>query len=153
MGAFDPFAFREQQMRIAYPTQTQLQNGRLHGTCQAFPTVSADARARPRLRAAMREGLVDAVATCMKEHKDLPPPERAPLGELLEPPVLVAAKLALYQTMRDQNVSNVALAKRLRTVEGAVRRLLDPYHRSQIGNVEAALAKLGKRLLVELRGI
>ena len=67
--------------------------------------------------------------------------------------MLVAAKLALYQTMRDQNVSNVALAKRLRTVEGAVRRLLDPYHRSQIDNVEAALAKLGKRLLVELRGV
>ena len=140
-------------MRIAYPTRTQRQDGRLQGTCQAFPTVSATAPAQPRLRAAMREGLVDAVAICMKEHKDLPPPERAPLEDLLEPPVLVAAKLALYQTMRNQNVSNVALAKRLRTVEGTVRRLLDPYHRSQIDNVEAALATLGKRLLVELRDV
>lgn len=138
-------------MRIAYPTQTQLQDRLYHGTCQAFPTISAAARTRPRLRATMRDGLVDAVAACMKEHQDLPTPERAPLGELLEPPVLVAAKLALYQTMREQDVSNVALAKRMRTVEGTVRRLLDPYHRSQIGNVETALATLGKRLLVELR--
>lgn len=138
-------------MRIAYSTQTQLQDNLFHGTCPAFPTVCAAARTRPRLRATMREGLVDAVATCMKERKDLPPPDRAPLGELLAPPVLVAAKLALYQTMRDQNVSNVALAKRLRTVEGTVRRLLDPYHRSQIGNLEAALATLGTRLLLEMR--
>lgn len=140
-------------MRIAYPTETRIQDGLFHGTCPAIPTVSATARTRLGLRTAMRESLVAALATRMKERQHLPRPKRAPLGALLEPPALVAAKLALYQTMREQNLSNVALAKRLGTVEGTVRRLLDPYHRSHINQVEAALAELGKRLLVEMRDI
>ena len=62
-----------------------------------------------------------------------------------------AAKLALYQAMGEQKLSNVALAKRLRTVEGVVRRLVDLDHRSPIGQVESALGVFGKRLVVEVR--
>jgi hypothetical protein len=34
--------------------------------------------------------------------------------------------------------------------EGAIRRLLDLDHRSHIGQIDAALAALGKRLVVQV---
>ncbi len=51
--------------------------------------------------------------------------------------------------MREQRVSNVELAHRLEVTEAVVRRLLDPDHSSKIEKVEAALATLGKHLIVE----
>ena len=136
-------------MRIAFPTRTRPADGLLHGTCAPLPEVSAAAPSRAELRAAMRAGLADALAARMKAHEDIPRPQRASVQALLEPPVLLAAKLALYQAMRDQRMSNVALGSRLNTAEGTVRRLLDPRHRSHIAQVEAALDALGMRLLVE----
>ena len=69
---------------------------------------------------------------------------------MVPPPLLVAAKVALYEEMRRRKLSNVALAKQLGTVEGTVRRLLDLRHRSHVDQVEAALALLGKRLFVSV---
>ena len=66
-------------------------------------------------------------------------------------PPVVAAKLALYQAMRDQGVSQVALAERLGITEGAVRKLVSLDHRSHIGQVETALRLLGRQLVVEDR--
>lgn len=140
-------------MRIAYRTETTQQDGLYRGTCPTVPAVSATACTPLDLRAALRESLADALAVRIKDRLNLPRPGRGSNAEMLEPPALLAAKLALYRTMRVQNLSNVALAKRLGTVEGTVRRLLDPHHRSHINQVEAALAHLGKRLLVEMRDI
>ena len=53
--------------------------------------------------------------------------------------------------MREAKTTNVALAKRLGVAENAVRRLLDLDHRPHIGQIEAALAVFGKRLVVEVR--
>ena len=69
--------------------------------------------------------------------------------EAIAPPVLVAAKLLLLQAVREQAISNVAVGRRLGIAEGSVRRLLDLDQRSHIGGVEAALAALGQRLVVE----
>ena len=63
-------------------------------------------------------------------------------------PVLVVAKLALYEAMRTAMVTNTELGRRLGISEGAVRWLVDLDHRSHIGQVEAALAALGRRLVV-----
>ena len=64
---------------------------------------------------------------------------------------IVAAKLALYTAMREQNVTNVALAVRLGLQENAVRRILDPGHRSHITSVEKALDAVGRSLVLEDR--
>ena len=95
--------------------------------------------------------LIDALERCMKERREIPRPTRNPGRKLIEPPVLVAAKVALYQAMHKSHLSNVALAGELGTVEGTVRRLIDLRHRSHVGQVEAALAILGKRLTVTVR--
>jgi antitoxin HicB len=60
------------------------------------------------------------------------------------------AKTALYDAMREQGVGRAELARRLRWHLPRVARLLDPRHASRVEHVEAALAALGLRLIVDV---
>ncbi|MCY3839232.1 MAG: hypothetical protein OXH09_11420 [Gammaproteobacteria bacterium] len=95
--------------------------------------------------------LVDVLGQCIRERRRIPRPSRKDGCPRVEPPVLVAAKVALYRAMQANALSNVAMARELGTVEGTVRRLIDLRHRSHVDQVEAALVTLGKRLLVTVR--
>ena len=53
--------------------------------------------------------------------------------------------------MREQNITNVALAAKLGIYESAVRRIVDPNHRSHISQVEKALRAVGRSLVIEDR--
>ncbi len=66
-------------------------------------------------------------------------------------PPLAAAKVALYQTMREQGVRKAELARRLHCDFRQVDRLLDLRHRSRLDRIDAALAALGKCLEIGLR--
>ena len=90
-----------------------------------------------------------ALGMYVKARQDIPRPSRPADGQVLiaVTPIL-AAKLALYTAMREQGVTSVALARRLDLQENAVRRLLDPGHRSHITSVEKALQALGRSLVV-----
>ena len=97
-----------------------------------------------------RDCLGVALGMYVKAREDIPAP--SPLAEgqvLISVAPIVAAKLALYAAMREQGISNVALALRLGLQENAVRRLLDPGHRSHITSVEKALRAVGRSLVVE----
>ena len=91
-----------------------------------------------------------ALGMYVKARQDIPAPSRPADDQVLiaVPPIL-AAKLALYTAMREQGVTSVALARRLGVQENAVRRLLDPGHRSHVSSVERALQVLGRSLVVE----
>lgn len=62
----------------------------------------------------------------------------------------LAAKAALYLTMKNRHLSNTALAKKLNCDEKEVRRLLDPYYQSKIPRIEQALHLLGQRLEINM---
>jgi len=95
--------------------------------------------------------LIAALRGYMKLGKEIPTP-RPPRGRpVVALPSLAAAKLALYGAMREAHIGNVELARRLGVTENVVRKLLDLDHRSHIGQVEAALGKLGVRLEVMAR--
>ena len=95
--------------------------------------------------------LIAALGGYVKDRRAIPRPSPA-AGRVLVPlPALAAAKIALYQAMRAQDVGNTALARRLGLTEGAVRRLVDLDHRSHIGQIETALKALGRRLTVATR--
>jgi antitoxin HicB len=64
---------------------------------------------------------------------------------------MAAAKVAIYQAMREARLSQVGLAERLGCDPHQVRRLLDLDHRSRLDQLEAALAALGKRLVLEVK--
>ena len=92
--------------------------------------------------------LIAALGGYIQARRAIPRPSPGRGRTLVPLPALVAAKSALYCAMRTQGVGNTALAKRLGVSEGAVRRLIDPDHRSHIGQVEAALHALGQRLVI-----
>lgn len=90
-----------------------------------------------------------ALAGYVHERWDIPIPSAAAKDQVLVAvPSIVAAKLALYTAMREQGITKVALAARLGLSESVVRRLLDPDHRSHIGQVEKALRAVGRTLVV-----
>jgi antitoxin HicB len=90
------------------------------------------------IRSSRREG-IPKPSVAMRNHR------------LVPVPLWLAPKLALYLAMRDQNVSNSELARRLGVHERVVRRMLDPQHASKAEKIQAALAVLGKQMTVEVR--
>ena len=95
------------------------------------------------------DALTAALAGYVQEHRDIPVPSAVVDGqELVAVSPVVAAKLALYTAMRRQGITKTALAKRLGLSESAVRKLVDPDHRSHISSVEVALRMVGRSLVV-----
>ena len=50
--------------------------------------------------------------------------------------------------MREGGLRNTELAKRLAVSETVIRRMLDPKHHTKPERIQAALAALGKRIVV-----
>jgi len=98
------------------------------------------------------DALTVALEFYAEDKQGFPKPSKLqPDEHLVTLPALVAAKLELYRRMCETGTTRVALAKMLGVDERAVRRLLAYKHRSHIGQIEAALAKLGKRLEISVR--
>jgi antitoxin HicB len=106
------------------------------------PTPSSR-RARP---------LLTLFAHFMAEGEPIPRPSRPRRGQAWAAlPPMAAAKLAIYQGMRDAGLTQAALAQRLGCDPRQVRRLLDLDHHSRLDQLEAALSALGKRLVIEVQ--
>ncbi len=96
------------------------------------------------------DALVTALSFYTDEARPLPIPSPAHGRPIALVPLLAAAKLALRDAMLAGGLSNAELGRRLDLDEKSVRRLRDPLHRSHIGQIEAALRLLGKRLEVRV---
>jgi antitoxin HicB len=78
----------------------------------------------------------------------LPPPELAATRPLVHLPALTAAKLEAYRAMRAAGLSKSQLATRLGWQPSQVTRLFDGRHGSRLEQIEAAMAALGRRLVI-----
>jgi antitoxin HicB len=115
------------------------------------PEAGTDAESREEAIAEAPDSLIAALGGYMEAKQAIPQPSQIKRNQVrVVLPILVTAKLALYEAMRSANVTNVGLGRRLGISEGAVRRLLDLDHRSHVGQIETALAALGHRLVVEV---
>src|ERR1700733_1169149 len=106
-------------------------------------------------REAMEEA-IDALGSDLSirlsRREEIPTPSAAKRGQRLVPvPLWLAPKLALYLAMRDQQINNSDLARRLGIHERVIRRMLDPEHAPKAEKIQAALAILGKQMTVEVR--
>ena len=139
-------------MIMAYPVNLKRQkDGAILATFPDVPEALTEGESVNEALTEAHDALVAALGGYINERRAIPPPAKAKRRQrLVFLPPLPAAKLALYQAMRDANLTNVALGRRLKITEAAVRRLIDLDHRSHIGQVEEALAALGKRLVVEV---
>ena len=93
--------------------------------------------------------LAEAIAGRIARGDVIPRASKAKRGQrLISVPLYLAPKLALYLAMRDRNMRKTELAKRLGVSETVVRRMLDPKHDTKPEKMQAALAALGKRIVV-----
>lgn len=98
------------------------------------------------------DALITLFAYFMSAGEPISRPSRPKRGQACAVlPPQVVAKLAIYHAMREAGLNQVALAERLGCDPRQVRRLLDLDHRSRLDQLEAALAALGKRLVLEVR--
>jgi antitoxin HicB len=139
-------------MRYAYPfTLTADEDGR---RVVAFPDIkgaSTDGADETEAIANASDCLLAALIGYIDSREPIPRPSPARGRSTVTLPPLVAAKLGLYSAMLEQDLSNADLADRMGKSAADVRRLLDLDHRSDIGQIEAALAALGKRLEITVR--
>jgi antitoxin HicB len=93
--------------------------------------------------------LAEAIAGRITRGDSIPTPSKLKRGQHpISVPLYLAPKLALYLAMREGEMRNTELAKRLGVSETVVRRMLDPKHDTKPEKIQAALAVLGKRIVV-----
>ncbi|MDE0690643.1 MAG: type II toxin-antitoxin system HicB family antitoxin [Gammaproteobacteria bacterium] len=138
-------------MRFTYPARLQrtgtneiVVSFRDLPECLTSGTDEADALAEA------TDALEEAIAGRIDDRESIPCPSPRRTGERLVSVLAdTAAKAALWVALRESGTSRVALAARLGIDEKAVRRMLDPRHRSSANRIHEALRALGQDLVVE----
>jgi antitoxin HicB len=97
------------------------------------------------------DALICALGDYIEDGRPIPQPRPARGRPVAILPPMVAAKLAIYEAMRRQGLTQAALAERLGCDPRQARRLLDLDHASTLAQLERALAALGKRLVLEVK--
>lgn len=95
--------------------------------------------------------LEEALASRIADKETIPVPSPARDRHTVAPGTLIAAKTALYSALREAGLTRVAFAALLGVQESEVRRMLNPRHATRIDRLDAALARLGKRLEITVK--
>ncbi|HEV2334297.1 MAG TPA: type II toxin-antitoxin system HicB family antitoxin [Stellaceae bacterium] len=136
----------------AYPaTLTADPDGGFTVTFRDVPEAITEGDSREEALLRAEDGLESALAMYVMAKEPLPVPSAALPGEAVVPlSALGMAKAALYEAMREEGIGRAELARRLRWHLPQVARVLDLRHASKMEQVEAALAALGLRLIVDV---
>jgi len=138
---------------FTYPARfTAGSGGRILVEFVDLPRVSTDGKDDHEAMQEAMDALGSDLSIRLSRREEIPAPSAVKRGQRLVPvPLWLAPKLALYLAMRDQEVSNSELARRLGLHERVIRRMLDPAHATKAVKIQAALAALGKQMIVEVR--
>jgi antitoxin HicB len=140
-------------MQFTYPVTFQRdQNGSMIATVLDVPGTMTVGANREEALDRVQGALVAMLAARMEDQETIPRPSRPVRGQrvvVLHP--LVAAKISVYQAMRGRQTTPEHLARRLGWEESRMRRVLDLRRRSRLEDIEASLAALGKRLVIEVK--
>ncbi|WP_366655282.1 hypothetical protein [Fodinicurvata sp. EGI_FJ10296] len=139
--------------RYAYPCTVEVDSNGFFVT--RFPDIPEAINGAERLtdlnhRAA--DALITALNFCIEMGESLPVPSLADENQAtVTVPAIVAAKLALYETLCEGCIGKAGLANRLDRPESYVDRLLDLHNRCYMEEVDQALAALGRRVVVSVQ--
>lgn len=126
------------------------ENGKgFHVRFQDIPEALTGGRDLDDTREQAADCLAEALAGRIRRGDPIPKPSKLKRGQhLVSVPLYLAPKLALYLAMRENGLQNTELARRLGVSETVVRRMLDPKHMTKPERIQAALAELGKRIVL-----
>jgi antitoxin HicB len=138
---------------FTYPAKlTRGSDGRVLVEFVDLPRVATDGKDEREAFEEAMDALGSDLSIRLSRREEIPAPSSVkPRHRLVPVPLWLAPKLALYLAMRDRQVNNSELARRLGVHERVVRRMLDPQHATKAEKIQAALAVLGKQMTVEVR--
>jgi len=124
-------------------------------TCPDLPEVTTFGKDRDDAVLRARDAIEEAIAARIADREEIPQPSavrRRRKGKVEVVPLAAATalKVLLYRAMREQGVRKADLVRRLGVHGPQIDRLLDVRHASRLDQLEAALAAMGKRLVVDL---
>ena len=152
-------------MALEYAVQlTPDDNGALLVTCPDLPEVTTFGSDEADALRHARDAIEEAIAARIARRADIPIPSASPGrrkgraiatrgGSRVILPTQTALKAMLYGAMRAQNLRKADLERRLGMHGPQIDRLLNPRHRSRLDQIEAALAAVGKRLVVDVEEV
>jgi antitoxin HicB len=125
-----------------------------HARCRDLPEILTAGPTAAEAFEMAQDALEVAIAGRIEDEVDVPYASKPRRRERPVPlSAQLAAKLAVYRAWREAGISKVALAKKLGIAEGEARRILDPRHGTKLDRIEAALAALGHRLVIDAEPI
>ena len=135
---------------MRYPvTLTKDTNGTFFVRFPDVPDAVTFADTKEEALAQAQDALLTVFDAYMRDRRDIPAPsERS--GVSVELPALETAKIELYRAMLTQKVNKSELVRRLDWHLPQVDRVIDVHHGSQIDQIEAAFAALGKKLVLNV---
>ena len=138
---------------FAYPATFKAgSDGRVLVEFIDLPRVATDGKDDSEAFEEAMDALGSDLSIRLSRHEEIPVASAARRKHRLVPvPLWLAPKLALYLAMRDQQVNNSELARRLGVHERVVRRMLNPQHATKAEKIQAALAALGKQMTDDAR--
>lgn len=95
------------------------------------------------------DALEEAIAARIAGREEIPSPSKGKVRVAL--PTLTAAKVLLYQAMREDGVRKADLARRLNCHMPQIDRLLDVQHASRLDQLDAAFRALNRRMSVSIK--
>jgi len=143
-------------MHLEYPvTLHPMKNGTLMAKFVDVPEALTCGRDETEALRLAQEALVLALTEgYMAIRRRVPTPSKPKRGQrTVAVPPLVAAKLAVFQAMLEEGVTQVELAARLRQDDRQVRRLLDVKHHSRLDMLDRALPALGRQMVLEVKKV
>jgi antitoxin HicB len=121
----------------------------MYVTFADFPEALTSGDGLADVRVQAEDCLAEAIAGRIRRGEEIPAPSRPRRGQhLIGVPLYLAPKLALYLTMRERGMRNTELGRLLGVSETVVRRMLSPRHKTKPEKIQAALARLGKSIVV-----
>ena len=138
-------------MRFVYPAQLQRTEGdEIVVSFRDLPECLTSGADETEALAEATDALEEAIAGRVDDRESIPYPSTRRAGEhLVTVPADTAVKAALALALRETGTTRVALAARLGIDEKAVRRMLDPRHRSSANRIHEAVRALGRDLVLE----
>ncbi|MCH8080102.1 MAG: type II toxin-antitoxin system HicB family antitoxin [Proteobacteria bacterium] len=138
---------------FSYPVQVRKdKGGRYLVRFPDIPFAITDGATRDEALEEAVDCLEEALAELIINSEEIPVP--SPIKRVttsVAPPAKMAIKVALYITMREQQSTKSALARRLKIDVREVRRMCDPYYGSKLPRMEEAIKSLGAEIVISLK--
>jgi antitoxin HicB len=131
---------------MRYPVTITPDDGQFTVTFPDVPEAVTFGETRDEALQRAPDALLTIFDALMKDRRDIPVPSQT-VGDVVDLPALESAKIELYRAMRAGKVGKAELAKRLHWHLPQVDRVLRVKHGSQLEQMEAAFAALGKKLI------